>query len=95
MKIRIALWAFAGLLVAAGWSLYAWATAPIPITTKPILWSLAQLSCPAVLMGTRLHFGVSLYLVFLSNLVGYGLIGLLVEILRRVSHSSGSSAAHC
>lgn len=95
MKIRIALWAFAGLLVAAGWSLYVWATAPVPITTKPILWSLAQLSCPAVLMGTRLHFGVSIYLVFLSNVVGYGLIGLLVEMLRRALHPSGSSTALC
>ncbi len=81
MKVRIALWTFAGLLVAGGWWLYAIATAPTPM--DPILWTLARYSCPVVLAGFYFHFGVSIYWVLITNAASYGLLGLIVEILRR------------
>jgi len=93
MKIRIALWTFAGLLVAAAWWVYAWATAPVSLATLRPLWMLAQFSCPLVFVGTYFHFGVSVYSVFVSNAAVYALLGLLVEILRAEMRSSHSSAA--
>ena len=93
MKIRIALWAFGGVLVAAAWWLYAWATAPASLATLRPLWMLAQFSCPLVFVGTYFHFGVSVYSVFLSNAAVYALLGLLVEMLRAELHSSNSPAA--
>lgn len=86
MKIRIALWAFAGWLIAVGWWLYITATAPTPITSAPLLWSSARLSCPIVLAGFYFHFGVSVYLTFVANAGTYALLGLVVEGLGRQLH---------
>ena len=88
MKLRIALWTFAGLLVAGGWWLYVFATAPTPLTMNPILWTLARYSCPVVLAGFYFHFGVSVYWVLIVNAATYALLGLIVETLRRpVKHA--------
>ncbi len=92
MRVRIALWGFAGVLVAAGWWVYVSATAPTPITTSPLLWTLAQFSCPAVLAGTHFHFGVSVYWLLVSNAVAYACVGLLAEMFRSQLPSSDSSA---
>ena len=86
MRIRIALWAFAGLLIAVGWWLYVTATAPTPITAAPLLWNIAHLSCPVVLAGFYFHFGVSVYLSLVANAATYALIGLMVEGPRRQLH---------
>ncbi|MGC2196484.1 MAG: hypothetical protein WA628_17555 [Terriglobales bacterium] len=87
MKYRIAMWAFAGLLVAGGWWLYIFATAPIPISVAtPTLWALARLSCPIVLAGFYFHFGVSIYWVLIANAATYAWIGLIVETMRRLLH---------
>lgn len=95
MKIRVALWAFAGVLVATAWWLYIVATAPTSIAGTPALWLLAQLSCPWLLVGAYFHFGVSIYTVFLSNAVVYASMGLLVEMLRGRLVSSHPPAALC
>ena len=86
MKNRIVMCAFAGSLIAVGWWLYITATAPIPITSAPLLWSIARLSCPIVLAGFYFHFGVSVYLTFFANAATYALIGLVVEGLRWQLH---------
>ena len=86
MKVRIALWTFAGLLVAGGWWLYAIATAPTPIDSS--LWTLARYSCPVVLAGFYFHFGVSIYWVLITNAASYGLLGLIVETLRQRKRGS-------
>ncbi len=83
MNRRIALWMFAGLLVAAGWWLYVVSTAPTPLTMEPVLWTLARYTCPVVLAGVYFHFGVSIYWVLVVNAATYGLLGLIVETLRR------------
>jgi hypothetical protein len=86
LKNRIVMWAFAGLLIAVGWWFYITATVPTPITSTPLLWSIARLSCPIVLAGFYFHFGVSVYLTFVANAATYALIGLMVEGLRRQLH---------
>jgi len=45
MKRRIVLWGFVGIIIAGCWVVLSWA---IAISTEPILWSLARLTCPIV-----------------------------------------------
>jgi hypothetical protein len=80
MKQRIVLWGFAGIIVAACWALLSLA---IPISSQPILLSLARLTCPIVNVGFLFHFGIKWYWVLLANLPVYTLIGLMVEGLRQ------------
>jgi hypothetical protein len=81
LKHRVALWAGAGFLIAGGWVLYAFATAPdyeIPMSsTERIVWAFARITCPIELAD------VYFYWVLLVNTVTYALIGLIVEMLRR------------
>ena len=82
MKYRIAMWASAGFLVAACWALYfAMRSKDNPI--GPIVYTLGSLTQPIVLIGSYFHFGMSFYLVILANAATYGLVGLIVESLRR------------
>jgi hypothetical protein len=78
---RITIWAGAGFLIAFGWVLYAFATAPdyeIPMSpTGRVVWTLARITCPILLAG------VYFYWVLLLNTVTYALVGLIVETLRR------------
>jgi hypothetical protein len=79
MKYRIAGWASAGFLVAAGWALYfAWRSKDTPI--EPIVHALACLTQPIALLS---FYPLSLYLVLFANAATYALAGLTVEILRR------------
>ncbi len=88
MKFRIFLWAFAGFLVAAGWAFYAAATFPDLIQAKPLVWNLALVTQPIALASLHFNFPASIYLVFLSNMFSYALLGLMVESLRRqLSHA--------
>jgi hypothetical protein len=80
MTRRIALWGFAGFIVAGCWALLGLA---IPISTEPILWSLAQLTCPIVPVGFLFHFGVKWYWALLTNVPAYALIGLMVGGLQQ------------
>jgi hypothetical protein len=81
MKHRIAIWGLAGFLIAAGWAIVSWA---VPLSTQPIALSLARFSCPIVLVGFSLHFGVPLAWVLIANVVTYALAGLVVETLWRL-----------
>ena len=91
MKHRIAIWAITGFLVVCCWQLYVVATAPIPINSEPILWTLLQLTCPVVFAGFNFHFGVRLYWVLLANAATYALVGLIVEVLRQQLHDRESA----
>jgi hypothetical protein len=86
VKYRIAMWVSAGLLVVACWQLYIFATAPIPISVEPIVWTLARLTCPVVFASFYFHFGVGFYSVLLANAATYALVGLIVETLRHQLH---------
>ncbi len=81
MKCRIALWAFAGLVVAGWWMLYF--SSRDPGTAIPLLArSLARYSCPIVLIGDHFNFGVHYSWVFLTNAAVYALVGTIVETVR-------------
>jgi hypothetical protein len=86
MKYRIGVWAGAGLLVAGGWALYAFASTPPALTSGDPMLALVELTCPVVLASVHFHFGVSLYWSLVANAATYGLIGLLVESLRQRLH---------
>ena len=82
MKYRIAAWAIVGFLVAGCWALYfVRASKENPI--EPIVWTLAGLTQPVVLVGFLFHFGLHFYWVLLANAATYALVGVIVEILRR------------
>lgn len=86
MKYRIAIWAAAGFLVAAGWAVY-FLVASKDHPTEPIVSTLIRLTCPVAIVG--FHYPVSLYATLVANVATYALIGLAVEILRRqVSRST-------
>lgn len=84
MRFRIAMWATAGFLVAAGWAFYAAATFPETISrANPLVWNLALLTQPLALASMHFNFPASIYWVVLTNAAAYALVGLLVESLRR------------
>jgi hypothetical protein len=81
MKHRIVMWGSAGFLIACFWAVYSLMAAPI--SAEPLVWTLAQISCPIVFAGNYFHSGISIYFVFLSNVVTYAVVGLIMETLRR------------
>ena len=83
MRYRIVMWATAGFMIAVWWAIVAIIVDPTVITSNPVAWTLARLTCPLMLAGSYFHFGVRLSWVLLSNAAVYGLAGLTVETLRR------------
>jgi hypothetical protein len=53
---------------------------------EPIVSTLARLTCPVVILGSR--FPVSLYSALVANVATYALVGLVVEALRRRFNNS-------
>ena len=86
MKFRIAMWASAGFLIAAGWALYAVASAPPAMTSGDPIVSLVELTCPIVFASIHFHFPLGLYWSLVANAATYGLIGLMVETVRQQLH---------
>ncbi len=80
MRYRIAIWAAAGFLVASGWAVY-FLVASDDHMIEPIVSTLAQLTCPVVILGSQ--FPVSLSSALVANVATYALAGLVVEALRR------------
>jgi hypothetical protein len=85
MKLRLILWALAGLLVATSWVLL---SLVIPLWSQPLLWTLVQLSCPIVIFS---HFAIKWYWVILSNIPVYAVLGGAVEGCIRLSHLRSAS----
>jgi hypothetical protein len=86
MKNRIAMWAAAGALVAAGWAFYFFlANKNQPI--ESVVYTLARFTCPVAIFGR--HYPVTLYSALAANIATYALVGLSVETLRRqFNHSN-------
>jgi len=80
MRYRIAMWASAGFLVAAGWALYAIATFPSTSERMREVWTLVSVTCPIAMAG--MHYPISLYWTLIANAATYALVGLIVETLR-------------
>jgi len=79
---RIMFWAFAGLLVAGLWALYAALTSPPVLTSADPLWLLAEFTCPIAAASTHLNFPVSLFWALVANTLTYAFIGAIVEMVR-------------
>lgn len=84
MKLRIAIWAGSGLLVAAFWALFAIATFPSTSERMREVWTLIRLTCPVAIAG--MHYPIRLYEVLAANAVTYALVGIIVETLRHQLH---------
>ena len=80
MKLRIAIWASAGFLVAAFWALFAIATFPSTSERMRDVRIPISLTCPVSIAG--MHHPISLYAVLAANAATYSLVGLMVESLR-------------
>ena len=78
MMRRTLLWVCAVFIVGGCWVLLSLAT---PISTDPLLWNLARLTCPIVPISFALDFGVKWYWVPLTNFPAYALLGLVMEAL--------------
>jgi len=85
MKYRIAIWAAAGFLVAAGWAVYLLVASKDHLI-EPIVSTLIRVTCPVAIVGA--HYPVSLYSALVANVATYALIGLVVETLQRQSKHS-------
>jgi hypothetical protein len=83
MKLRIAIWAGAGALVALFWAVYASATFPMQIALERVAWALISLTCPVALAR---NYALNFYWVLLANAAVYGLVGLTVETIGQHQH---------
>ena len=86
MRYRIAIWAIVGFLFAGFWALFAEATFPSTSERMRDIWTLVCITCPIATMGMR--HAISLYEVLVANAITYGLVGLVVETLRKQLHSA-------
>ena len=84
MKYRIAMWALVGFLLAGFWALFAAATFPSTSERMRNVWPLVCLSCPIAIAG--MHHAISLYEVLVANAITYGVVGLIVETVRKQLH---------
>jgi hypothetical protein len=85
MKYRIAMWATAGFLVAVGWAVYAFASAPPALTFNDPIMTLVRISCPIALIGS---LPIRMEWTFLANAVTYAFVGLIVESMQqRLTHA--------
>ncbi len=84
MKQRIAMWAVVGFLVSGCWVIVALMN-PIALG-KPALRTLAVFIQPIALVSFRFHVPMHFLEVMIANGATYGLIGLMVETLRRQLH---------
>lgn len=89
MKLRIAIWAIVGALVAVFWRLYLSAT--FPNTLPGAAGTLLDLTCPIALLR---HHAMSFYSVLLANAATYALIGAIVEMLRHHKSAPDVRANH-
>jgi hypothetical protein len=84
VKYRIAMWAIAGFLVASFWALFAVATFPSTSERLRDVWTFVCISCPIAIAG--MHHSISFYETLVANTVTYGVVGLIVEIVRKQLH---------
>ncbi|HEY3989513.1 MAG TPA: hypothetical protein VGM02_09470 [Acidobacteriaceae bacterium] len=85
MKQRIAMWSVAGFLVSGCWVILTFLTSPMTFA-KPAVRILAIIVQPIALVSFRFHVPMHFLEVMIANAATYGLIGLMVETLRRSLH---------
>ena len=77
MKLRVAVWAGVGFLVAGFWAVYAFATTPLAFGDP--IFVLVRLTCPIANLG---FLPLSLYFVLLANAATYAFLGWVCEVAR-------------
>ena len=92
MTRRVALWCFAGFLVASSWVMFTMISGPallIRLESGRLFWIIAEITAPASLLR---DFASKYYWFILLNALIYGLVGFGIELLRRTSvhHASVS-----
>lgn len=76
MAKRIAIWTLAGIIIAAGWGLYAFAVHGAPLGE----WLIVQITMPVALFR---RLPMTVYQVVAINAATYALLGLLLEPIWR------------
>jgi hypothetical protein len=84
MKQRIAMWSVVGFLLSGCWVIVALMN-PTALA-KPAARTLAVFIQPIALVSFRFHVPMHFLEVMIANAATYGLIGLMVETLRRQLH---------
>jgi hypothetical protein len=85
MRYRIAAWALAGLVIAALWAVYFNLFPVFNMSNSREILFAARLTCPIALVGEHYHRGVSLAWTLVGNVVAYGLVGLCLEPIWRLT----------
>lgn len=80
MKLRIAIWAGVGALVVVVWRVYISVTLSNPLGTGGLGRALIYLTCPIAIASQHPQ---GFYFVLLMNAAAYGLVGTVVETMRR------------
>jgi len=80
MKLRIAIWAGVGALVVVVWRVYISVTLSNPLGTGGVGRALIYLTCPIAIISQHPQ---GFYFVLLMNAAAYGLVGTVVETMRR------------
>jgi len=83
MKIRVAMWAIAGFLVAGCWAVYAFVTPPDTFLMRlrePVVRAALYLSCPVSYAGR--YYPIKLWWVLLINAATFAAVGLMLEMYR-------------
>jgi hypothetical protein len=80
MKLRIAIWAGVGALVVVVWRVYISVTLSNPLGTGGLGRALIYLTCPIAIASQHPQ---GFYFVLLMNAATYGLVGTVVETMRR------------
>jgi hypothetical protein len=78
------MWAIAGFFVAGFWALFAVATFPSTSERLRDVWTFVCITCPIAIAG--MHHPISVYETLVANAVTYGVVGLIVETLRKRLH---------
>lgn len=92
MKQRMAISAFAGMLVAAFWAVLFLSVQVTPADS--LTWTLARISCPVVFLGSALHVGVRVPWAVLANGITYALAAAAWDSLQQVFKPVKQPADH-
>lgn len=81
--MRIALWGFAGFVVAGLWAMVSILTFPMALQSfGPVFWAVLSITMPIASASLHFHFPVSIYATLVINAATYAAVGTLVELLR-------------
>lgn len=87
VKYRIVFWAAIGFVVACCWVLYSFVAAPevfMQMMRDRVIEGIVFITCPIAFAGR--YFPLHYWWIPPINGMSYGMIGILIELLRQKSH---------